>query len=159
MDQAIILPCWDTLIPVLTKVSNRHNNYRPVELTSVVMTCFERLVSKHIKAGIPPTLNHVSAIGSVQTFGYYYSRDLSQQTVCHWPPTFHLWIEKILFNKLLNLATTSPTPWRPVPALHNGVWGVHWRFFVTSFTVLSWATPKNKTNSLRRRAKPRQSCL
>ncbi|XP_056439671.1 uncharacterized protein LOC130376804 [Gadus chalcogrammus] len=33
------------------------NNYRPVALTPIVAKCFEKLVMKHIKASIPPSLD------------------------------------------------------------------------------------------------------
>ncbi|KAK1803656.1 hypothetical protein P4O66_021063 [Electrophorus voltai] len=33
------------------------NNYRPVALTSIIMKCFERLVMRHIKNQLPPSLD------------------------------------------------------------------------------------------------------
>ncbi|KAK3560337.1 hypothetical protein QTP86_006326 [Hemibagrus guttatus] len=33
------------------------NDYHPIALTPIVMKCFERLVMRHIKTQIPPSLN------------------------------------------------------------------------------------------------------
>nr|XP_043874450.1 uncharacterized protein LOC122764210 isoform X2 [Solea senegalensis]XP_043874509.1 uncharacterized protein LOC122764439 isoform X2 [Solea senegalensis] len=58
--QAIIPPCLktSTLIPVPKKTAAHSlNDCRPVALTLVVMKCFERLVSQHIRACLSPTLD------------------------------------------------------------------------------------------------------
>lgn len=57
---AIVPPCLktSTIIPILKKsAADSPNDYRPVALTPVVMKCFERLVSQHIKSFLPPTLD------------------------------------------------------------------------------------------------------
>uniref|UniRef100_A0A3P9MQB6 Reverse transcriptase domain-containing protein n=1 Tax=Oryzias latipes TaxID=8090 RepID=A0A3P9MQB6_ORYLA len=47
-----------TIIPVLKKpAADSLNDYRPVALTPVIMKCFERLIAKHIKDNLPPTLD------------------------------------------------------------------------------------------------------
>ncbi|KAK1806797.1 hypothetical protein P4O66_005278 [Electrophorus voltai] len=33
------------------------NDYRPIALTSIIMKCFERLVMRHIKTQLPPSLD------------------------------------------------------------------------------------------------------
>ncbi|KAK3537243.1 hypothetical protein QTP70_004665 [Hemibagrus guttatus] len=35
------------------------NNYRPVTLTPIIMKCFERLITRHIKILLPPSLDHL----------------------------------------------------------------------------------------------------
>ena len=60
LSQAIIPPCLktSTIIPIPKKSAvDSLNDYRPVALTPVVMKCFERLVSQHIRARLPPTLD------------------------------------------------------------------------------------------------------
>ena len=47
---------FSTSVPKNTKVTCL-NDYRPVELTSVAMKCFERLVMAHINTIIPETLD------------------------------------------------------------------------------------------------------
>ena len=37
--------------------TNSLNDYRVVALTPVIMKCFEKLVSQHIKSTIPPTFD------------------------------------------------------------------------------------------------------
>ena len=57
---AIIPSCLktSTIIPVPKKSAVESlNDYRPVALTPVIMKCFERLVSKHIRTFLPPTLD------------------------------------------------------------------------------------------------------
>ncbi|KAK3530342.1 hypothetical protein QTP86_023960 [Hemibagrus guttatus] len=34
------------------------NDYRPIALTSIIMKCFERLVSQHIRDCLPPSFDH-----------------------------------------------------------------------------------------------------
>ncbi|KAI5100825.1 immunoglobulin kappa variable 6-21 [Silurus meridionalis] len=47
-----------TIVPVSKKSSvSCLNDYRPVALTPIVMKCFERLVMRHIKTQIPPSLD------------------------------------------------------------------------------------------------------
>ncbi|MFY0383420.1 RNA-directed DNA polymerase, partial [Bacillus sp. YIM B13582] len=47
-----------TIIPVPKKSSvSCLNDYRPVALTPIVMKCFERLVMRHIKTQLPPSLD------------------------------------------------------------------------------------------------------
>ncbi|KAI4885846.1 hypothetical protein NFI96_009788, partial [Prochilodus magdalenae] len=47
-----------TIIPVLKKSSvSCLNDYRPVALTPIIMNCFERLVLRHIKTLLPPSLD------------------------------------------------------------------------------------------------------
>ena len=60
LSQATIPPCLKsaTIIPVPKKTAiNCLNDYRPIALTSVVMKCFERLVSQHIKASLPSSID------------------------------------------------------------------------------------------------------
>ncbi|KAI5619000.1 gastrula zinc finger protein XlCGF28.1-like [Silurus asotus] len=47
-----------TIVPVPKKSSvSCLNDYRPVALTPIVMKCFERLVMRHIKTQLPPSLD------------------------------------------------------------------------------------------------------
>ncbi|KAK3548417.1 hypothetical protein QTP70_012738 [Hemibagrus guttatus] len=47
-----------TIVPVPKKSTvSCLNDYRPVALTSIVMKCFERLVMRHIKTQLPPSLD------------------------------------------------------------------------------------------------------
>ncbi|KAI4904085.1 hypothetical protein NFI96_007664, partial [Prochilodus magdalenae] len=47
-----------TIIPVLKKSSvSCLNDYRPIALTPIIMKCFERLVLRHIKTLLPPSLD------------------------------------------------------------------------------------------------------
>ncbi|KAI4901873.1 hypothetical protein NFI96_006975 [Prochilodus magdalenae] len=47
-----------TIIPVPKKSSvSCLNNYRPIALTPIIMKCFERLVLRHIKTLLPPSLD------------------------------------------------------------------------------------------------------
>ncbi|KAK3549579.1 hypothetical protein QTP86_005236 [Hemibagrus guttatus] len=47
-----------TIFPVPKKSTVSYlNNYRPVALTPIVMKCFERLVMRHIKTHLPPSLD------------------------------------------------------------------------------------------------------
>ncbi|KAI4892920.1 hypothetical protein NFI96_001301 [Prochilodus magdalenae] len=45
-------PCW----PKKSSVSCL-NDYRPIALTPIIMKCFERLVLRHIKTLLPPSLD------------------------------------------------------------------------------------------------------
>lgn len=60
LSQSIIPSCLKSSVIIRVpkkSVVESANDYRPVALTSVVMKCFERLVSQHIRAGLPPTLD------------------------------------------------------------------------------------------------------
>ena len=60
LSQSIIPPCLktSTIIPIPKKTAvDSPNDYRPVALTPVVMKCFEKLISQHIRACLPPTLD------------------------------------------------------------------------------------------------------
>ncbi|KAK1785701.1 hypothetical protein P4O66_019042, partial [Electrophorus voltai] len=47
-----------TIIPVLKKpMVSCLNDYRPIALTSIIMKCFERLVMRHIKTQLTPSLD------------------------------------------------------------------------------------------------------
>ncbi|KAI4898686.1 hypothetical protein NFI96_018016, partial [Prochilodus magdalenae] len=47
-----------TIIPMPKKSSGSClNDYRPVSLTPIIMKCFERLVMRHIKTLLPPSLD------------------------------------------------------------------------------------------------------
>ncbi|KAK1787328.1 hypothetical protein P4O66_002830 [Electrophorus voltai] len=47
-----------TVVPVSKKPTvSCLNNYRPVAHTSIIMKCFERLVMRHIKTQLPPSLD------------------------------------------------------------------------------------------------------
>jgi len=49
---------WSTTVPVPKTASPEHlNDDRPVALTSVVMTCFERLIKDYICAFLPPSMD------------------------------------------------------------------------------------------------------
>ena len=57
---ATIPPCLKSaiIIPVPKKPAiNSLNDYRPIALTPVIMKCFEKLVSRHIKSTLPPTFD------------------------------------------------------------------------------------------------------
>lgn len=60
LKQATIPACLKsaTIIPVPKKASTTTlNDFRPVALTPVITKCFEKLVLRHIKACLPPTLD------------------------------------------------------------------------------------------------------
>ncbi|KAM7374814.1 hypothetical protein PAMP_007451 [Pampus punctatissimus] len=60
LSQAVVPTCFKntTIIPVPKKTSpSCFNDYRPVALTPIIMKCFERLVMKHIKSILPPSLD------------------------------------------------------------------------------------------------------
>ncbi|KAL0194797.1 hypothetical protein M9458_008369, partial [Cirrhinus mrigala] len=60
LNQAVVPTCFKatTIIPVPKKPSpSCFNDYRPVALTPILMKCFERLVMKHIKSVLPPSLD------------------------------------------------------------------------------------------------------
>ncbi|KAK1806262.1 hypothetical protein P4O66_000144 [Electrophorus voltai] len=47
-----------TIVPVLKKPTvSCLNHYHPIALTSIIMKCFERLVMRHIKTHLPPSLD------------------------------------------------------------------------------------------------------
>ncbi|XP_062903643.1 uncharacterized protein LOC134346246 [Mobula hypostoma] len=59
LSSAIIPTCFKaaTIVPMPKKSSaSCLNDYRPVALTSIVMKCFERLIMRHIKTPLPPSL-------------------------------------------------------------------------------------------------------
>ncbi|KAK3525982.1 hypothetical protein QTP70_011776 [Hemibagrus guttatus] len=59
-DVAVVLTCLKTatIVPVLKKSTvSCLNDYCPVALTPIVMKCFERLVMRHIKTQLPPSLD------------------------------------------------------------------------------------------------------
>jgi hypothetical protein len=65
LSQSVIPTClkMTTIIPVPKESkASFHNEYRPVELTSVIMKCFERLVMAHINPIIPDTLDPLQQI-------------------------------------------------------------------------------------------------
>ncbi|KAK1786882.1 hypothetical protein P4O66_017263, partial [Electrophorus voltai] len=50
-----------TIVPVPKKPTvSCLNDYRPIALTSIIMKCFERLVMRHIKTQLPPSLDAIS---------------------------------------------------------------------------------------------------
>ncbi|XP_072904707.1 uncharacterized protein [Hemitrygon akajei] len=60
LSSATIPMCFKvaTIVPVPKKSSvSCRNDYRPVALTSIIMKCFERLVMRHIKTLLPPSLD------------------------------------------------------------------------------------------------------
>ncbi len=60
LGQATIPACLKsaTIIPVPKKSpTNNLNDFRPVALTPIITKCFEKLVLRHIKACLPPTLD------------------------------------------------------------------------------------------------------
>ncbi|KAK3556334.1 hypothetical protein QTP70_007104 [Hemibagrus guttatus] len=60
LSSAIVPTCLKTItiIPMLKKSPvSRLNDYRPVALTPIIMKCFERLIMKHIKNLLPPSLD------------------------------------------------------------------------------------------------------
>ena len=60
LSQAIIPSCLkaSTIIPVPKQsAADSPNDFRPVAHTPVVMKCFERLISQHIRNCLPPTLD------------------------------------------------------------------------------------------------------
>lgn len=60
LEQANIPACLKsaTIIPVPKKSPTSNlNDFRPVALTPVITKCFEKLVLRHIKACLPPTLD------------------------------------------------------------------------------------------------------
>ncbi|KAK1796497.1 hypothetical protein P4O66_009530, partial [Electrophorus voltai] len=57
---AVVPTCFKTttIIPVPKKPTvSCLNDYRPIALTSIIMKCFERLVMRHIKTQLPPSLD------------------------------------------------------------------------------------------------------
>ncbi|KAK1793154.1 hypothetical protein P4O66_011403 [Electrophorus voltai] len=47
-----------TIVPVPKKPTvSCLNDYRPIALASIIMKCFERLVMRHIKTQLPPSLD------------------------------------------------------------------------------------------------------
>ncbi|XP_059808685.1 uncharacterized protein LOC132382480 [Hypanus sabinus] len=60
LHSAVVPMCFKaaTIIPILKKSSvSCLNDYHPVALTSIIMKCFERLVMRHIKTLLPPSLD------------------------------------------------------------------------------------------------------
>ncbi|KAK3532858.1 hypothetical protein QTP70_000249 [Hemibagrus guttatus] len=60
LSSAIVPTCLKTMtiVPVPKKSTvSCLNDYRPVALTPIVMKCFERLVMRHIKTQLPPSLD------------------------------------------------------------------------------------------------------
>ena len=60
LEQAVIPSCLKsaTIIPIPKKSPTTSlNDFRPVALTPVITKCFEKLVLRHIKACLPPTLD------------------------------------------------------------------------------------------------------
>ncbi|KAK3574568.1 hypothetical protein QTP86_010187 [Hemibagrus guttatus] len=60
LSSAVVPTCLKTtiIVPVLKKSTvSCLNDYRPVALTPIVMKCFERLVMRHIKTQLPPSLD------------------------------------------------------------------------------------------------------
>ncbi len=58
--QATVPSCLksSTIIPVPKKTASKDlNSYRPVALTPVVMKCFEKLISQHIRSSLPATFD------------------------------------------------------------------------------------------------------
>lgn len=59
LSSTIVPTCFKTttIVPVPKKSTvSCLNDYRPVALTPVIMKCFERLVLRHIKTLLPPSL-------------------------------------------------------------------------------------------------------
>ncbi|KAK3564438.1 hypothetical protein QTP86_020370 [Hemibagrus guttatus] len=57
---AIVPTCLKTMTIVPMPKSSMvscFNDYRPIALTLIVMKCFERLIRKHIKTQLPPSLD------------------------------------------------------------------------------------------------------
>ncbi|KAK3562495.1 hypothetical protein QTP86_034607 [Hemibagrus guttatus] len=60
LSSAVVHTCLKTttIVPVPKKSTDSClNDYRPVALTPIVMKCFERLVMRHIKTQLPPSLD------------------------------------------------------------------------------------------------------
>ncbi|XP_072110653.1 uncharacterized protein [Mobula birostris] len=60
LSSTIVPTCFKaaTIVAVPKKSSvSWLNNYRPIALTSIIMKCFERLVMRHIKTLLPPSLD------------------------------------------------------------------------------------------------------
>ncbi|KAK3537588.1 hypothetical protein QTP70_016402 [Hemibagrus guttatus] len=60
LSSAVVPTCLKrtTIVPVLEKSTvSCLNDYHPVALTPIVMKCFERLVMRHIKTQLPPSLD------------------------------------------------------------------------------------------------------
>ncbi|KAI5090163.1 gastrula zinc finger protein XlCGF28.1-like [Silurus meridionalis] len=69
-----------TIVPVPKKSTvSCLNDYRPITLTPIMMKCFERLVMRHIKTQLPPSLN---------TMQFAYRPDRSTDDAI--PTTLHL---------------------------------------------------------------------
>jgi hypothetical protein len=61
LSQSVVSTCFrmPTIGPVPKKVKvAEQNDYRPIELTSVIMKCFERLVKDHITSTLPDIHNN-----------------------------------------------------------------------------------------------------
>ncbi|KAK3542802.1 hypothetical protein QTP70_003006 [Hemibagrus guttatus] len=57
-----------TIVPVPKKsMVSCLNDYRPIALTPIVMKCFKRLVMRHIKTELPPSLDPLRIIQSRST--------------------------------------------------------------------------------------------
>ncbi|KAK1791977.1 hypothetical protein P4O66_001747 [Electrophorus voltai] len=56
---AVVPTCFKTtIVPVPKKPTvSCFNDYRPVTLTSIIMKCFKKLVMRHIKTQLPPSLD------------------------------------------------------------------------------------------------------
>ncbi|KAK1796807.1 hypothetical protein P4O66_000875 [Electrophorus voltai] len=57
---AVVPTCFKTttIVPVPKKpMVSCLNDYRPIALTSIIMKCFQRLVMRHIKTQLPPSLD------------------------------------------------------------------------------------------------------
>ena len=60
ISQSVVPTCFkmSTIVPVTKKVNvTELNDYCPVALTSVIMTCFEKLVKDHITSTLRDTLD------------------------------------------------------------------------------------------------------
>ncbi|KAK3535967.1 hypothetical protein QTP70_022858 [Hemibagrus guttatus] len=60
LSSAVVPTCLKTMaiVPMPKKSTDSClNDYRPVALTPIVMKCFERLVTRHIKTQLPPSLD------------------------------------------------------------------------------------------------------
>ncbi|KAK3525963.1 hypothetical protein QTP70_011684 [Hemibagrus guttatus] len=60
LSSAVVPTCLKTttIVPMLKKSTvSCFNDYRPVSLTLIMMKCFKRLVMRHIKSQLPPSLD------------------------------------------------------------------------------------------------------
>ncbi|KAI3368003.1 hypothetical protein L3Q82_026827 [Scortum barcoo] len=101
--QAVVPTCLKTttIIRVPKKSSpSCFNDYRPVALTPILMKCFERLVLKHIRSVLPPSL------GPFQ-FAYWSNRSttmpspLSLHTALTHLDTKDLYVRMLAFNTII----------------------------------------------------------